>query len=61
VISVLVPFLNEERHIAEAVAAMRAQTYAGGMEFLLIDGGSTDATRAQLVRMANSAIRKGPR
>jgi len=48
VISVLVPFLNEERHIAEAVAAMRAQTYAGGMEFLLIDGGSTDATRALL-------------
>jgi succinoglycan biosynthesis protein ExoA len=47
-ISVLVPFLNEERHIADAVAAMRAQTYAGEMEFLLIDGGSTDGTRALL-------------
>lgn len=47
-ISVLVPFLNEERHIAAAVAAMRAQTYDGGVEFLLIDGGSTDGTRALL-------------
>jgi len=46
VISVLVPFLNEERHIAAAVAAMRAQTFDGQVEFLLIDGGSTDGTRA---------------
>src|SRR5215471_15789892 len=38
------PVLNEERHIEASVAAMRGQTFDGPMEFLLIDGGSTDRT-----------------
>ena len=42
--SVLVPVLNEEDHIASSVAAMRGQRLDGRLEFLLVDGGSTDAT-----------------
>jgi succinoglycan biosynthesis protein ExoA len=46
--SVLVPVLNEEEHIREAVAAMRGQELDGEIEFLFMDGGSTDRTRAIL-------------
>src|SRR4051812_32620979 len=44
--SVLVPVLNEEEHIREAVDAMRAQEFDGMIEFLFMDGGSSDGTRA---------------
>lgn len=50
--SVLVPVLNEERHIAEAVSAMRRQRFSGTLEFLLVDGGSTDRTREILAELA---------
>ncbi len=50
--SVLVPVLNEVAHIERSVAAMRAQRFSGGIEFLLIDGGSTDGTRELLARLA---------
>jgi glycosyltransferase involved in cell wall biosynthesis len=46
--SVLVPVVNEEAHIREAVDAMRAQELDGPIEFLFMDGGSTDRTRAIL-------------
>ena len=42
--SVLMPVLNEERHIEASVAAMRRQSFDGSIEFLVIDGGSTDRT-----------------
>jgi succinoglycan biosynthesis protein ExoA len=42
--SVLVPILNEQDHVASSVAAMRRQRFDGRLEFLLVDGGSTDAT-----------------
>jgi succinoglycan biosynthesis protein ExoA len=42
--SVLVPLLNEEDHIASCIAAMRGQRFDGRLEFLLVDGGSTDRT-----------------
>jgi succinoglycan biosynthesis protein ExoA len=42
--SVLMPVLNEERHIEASVAAMRRQRFDGTIEFLVIDGGSTDRT-----------------
>jgi glycosyltransferase involved in cell wall biosynthesis len=45
-VSVLVPIYNEERHLQEALDRMLAQTYAGSVEFLLIDGASTDGTQA---------------
>ena len=42
-VSVLVPVLNEERHIRESVAAMLGQHYEGEIEFLFMDGRSEDA------------------
>jgi succinoglycan biosynthesis protein ExoA len=50
--SVLVPVLNEERYIEASVDAMRRQRFEGQLEFLFADGGSTDATRAILERLA---------
>ena len=48
-VSVLVPVLNEARHIRAAADAMRAQDFTGGVEFIFIDGGSEDRT-PQLLR-----------
>jgi succinoglycan biosynthesis protein ExoA len=50
--SVLVPVLNEERHIARTVEAMRRQRSSGRLEFLLVDGGSSDGTRPILAELA---------
>ncbi|MCW3014330.1 MAG: glycosyl transferase family 2, partial [Solirubrobacterales bacterium] len=46
--SVLVPVLNEEAHLRAAVDAMRRQRFDGRLEFLLIDGRSSDRTLAIL-------------
>jgi succinoglycan biosynthesis protein ExoA len=51
-VSVLVPVLNEERHVRAAAAAMRAQDFAGSAEFLFIDGGSEDGTPEILRELA---------
>ena len=50
--SVLVPVLNEELHIATSIAAMLEQRFPGRLEFLLVDGGSTDRTRELLRQLA---------
>jgi len=51
-VSVLVPVLNEERHIREAAVSMRAQRFDGKVEFLFVDGRSGDATGAILGELA---------
>lgn len=51
-VSVLVPVLNEERHIRETVAAMQAQRFDGTVELLFADGGSEDRTREVLLELA---------
>lgn len=51
-VSVLVPVLDEERHIRQAADTMRAQRFDGEVEFLFIDGGSTDRTREILEGLA---------
>ena len=51
-ISVLVPVLNEERHIRETVAAMLAQRFDGSFELLFADGRSEDRTREILEELA---------
>jgi succinoglycan biosynthesis protein ExoA len=51
-ISVLVPVLNEERHIRETVTAMQAQRFDGAVELLFADGGSEDRTREILLALA---------
>jgi succinoglycan biosynthesis protein ExoA len=55
--SVLVPVLNEERHIRASVSAMLEQEFSGHLEFVFADGGSTDGTRAILDDLA----RRDPR
>jgi GT2 family glycosyltransferase len=49
---VLVPVYNERAHIVASVAAMRRQQFDGRIEFLLVDGGSTDGTLEVLERLA---------
>jgi succinoglycan biosynthesis protein ExoA len=56
-VSVLTPVLNEEAHIRETVAAMQAQRFDGEVEFLFMDGGSEDATKAILEELARSDSR----
>lgn len=53
----LVPTLNEERHIEGMVERLRAQRFEGELEFLIIDGGSEDSTAALLERIAQSEPR----
>src|SRR3954469_2745004 len=55
--SVLVPVLNEEAHLRDAVEAMRAQEFDGKIEFLFMDGGSTDGSRAVLEELAREDSR----
>jgi glycosyltransferase involved in cell wall biosynthesis len=45
-VSVVMPVLNEERHLAESVAAVLAQDYPGGFELVLAIGPSRDRTEA---------------
>jgi hypothetical protein len=51
-VSVLTPVLDEAAHLREVVARMQAQDFAGEMEFLFVDGGSRDASRAILDELA---------
>ena len=46
------PVLNEGTHIRETVSAMQEQQLDGEIEFLFMDGGSTDETRAILDELA---------
>src|SRR4051794_25166268 len=51
-VSVLVPVLNEERHVNETLRAMQAQDYPGTIEFLFMDGRSADRTRELIAAAA---------
>jgi succinoglycan biosynthesis protein ExoA len=51
-VSVLIPVLNEERHVRAAADAMRAQDFDGSAEFIFIDGGSQDRTPELLRELA---------
>jgi GT2 family glycosyltransferase len=45
-VSIIIPFLNEEAHLALCLEAVLAQTYPPArLEILLADGGSTDGSR----------------
>lgn len=59
-IAILVPALNEERYIEACLASLAAQEPGGGFEILVLDGGSTDATRrivTELARRSSTEIR----
>jgi glycosyltransferase involved in cell wall biosynthesis len=47
-VSVLIPVLDEERHLTDAIASVLGQTLTGSAEFLFIDGGSEDGSVAIL-------------
>ena len=51
-VSVLIPVLNEEKHIRDSVRAMQAQRLDGTPEFLFADGRSDDNTKAILEELA---------
>lgn len=48
-ISVLIPILNEVRHLDELLNSLIDQNDLGLCEFFLIDGGSTDGTHEKIV------------
>src|SRR5450432_4600833 len=51
-VSVVMPVLNEERHLAEAVGHVLRQDYPGELELVLALGPSTDATTDIARRLA---------
>jgi succinoglycan biosynthesis protein ExoA len=52
-VSVLVPVLDEERHLREAVADMLRQDLDEPVEFVFLDGGSRDRSRGILEQIAS--------
>lgn len=52
-VSVIMPVFNEIRHIDRSVASLSAQDYPlSDMEWIFVDGGSTDGTRDKLAEYA---------
>src|SRR4029450_5404288 len=52
-ISIIVPILNEARHVEQFVRDVAAQDFGGDVELLVADGGSTDDSVARLRRAAD--------
>ncbi|GAA5033769.1 hypothetical protein GCM10023258_33910 [Terrabacter aeriphilus] len=61
-VSVIMPLLNEERHLRDAVAMILAQDYSGPLEVVLALGPSTDRTDevAAAVAAADPRVRLVP-
>lgn len=51
-VSVVVPVLNEAVAFDASIGSILSQDYAGEIEFLFVDGGSTDGTRERLGALA---------
>lgn len=60
-VTVAIPVLNEEAHIDACLDAVAAQTYLGIVEVLVVDGGSTDATRAMVADRPGVRLLENPR
>lgn len=54
VVSVLVPVLDEQAHLEQCVPAMLGQRLGDDVEFLFLDGGSSDGSREVLERIATA-------
>lgn len=50
--TVIVPVLDEIEHFDSALATVLAQRYDGALDFVFVDGGSTDGTRERLAELA---------
>jgi succinoglycan biosynthesis protein ExoA len=61
-VSVIMPVLNEERHLRDAVGMVLGQDYLGAMEVILALGPSTDRTDeiARALSAADSRVRTVP-
>jgi succinoglycan biosynthesis protein ExoA len=55
-VSVVAPMYNEAEHIEDVVRDIAAQDFAGELEFLVADGGSTDGS---VERLRSAAARHG--
>lgn len=54
-VSVVIPFLNEERFVESCVESVLAQDYGrGNIEILFVDGGSKDASRKMIEGFVSS-------
>ena len=58
-VSIIMPVLNEERYVEQALLSLLGQVGEEDAEFLVMDGGSHDETRTIVMRLAaaHSAIR----
>ncbi|MEA2298416.1 MAG: hypothetical protein QOF77_1352 [Solirubrobacteraceae bacterium] len=56
-VSILVPAYNEELGIERTVRSLAASTYAGTIELIVIDDGSTDATAALVAGLGLPGVR----
>jgi succinoglycan biosynthesis protein ExoA len=56
-VSVLIPTYNEQQFISECADRILMQTFDGAVEFLFIDGGSSDGTREFLDELARQDSR----
>jgi glycosyltransferase involved in cell wall biosynthesis len=54
-VTVLLPVLNGEPYLAEALAALREQTHPP-LEVLVLDGGSTDGTRERVLEETGATL-----
>lgn len=57
-ISVIIPAHQAEKYIAQAVDSVRQQSWAGEMEIIVIDDGSTDATAEAAQALEVTVLRK---
>jgi glycosyltransferase involved in cell wall biosynthesis len=59
-VSIITPCLNRADRIQAAIESVRAQTYDGPLEHLVLDGGSTDGTLELLQRYPDVTFRSEP-
>jgi glycosyltransferase involved in cell wall biosynthesis len=61
-VTALIPVRDGERTLARAVDSVLSQSYEGGVEIVVVEDGSTDATADVLARYADKVtVIKGPR
>lgn len=56
-VTLIVPVLNEARFVEGCLRSIMSQDYDGGLEILVYDGGSTDASKDIVSRIASTDLR----
>jgi biofilm PGA synthesis N-glycosyltransferase PgaC len=52
-ISILIPTLNEEKHIYQTIKSITKQDYEGPLNIIIVDNGSTDGTLYEVTKAQN--------